>query len=421
MFGRFPRANALLLIVALASRTSAQGSGTGGVNSARARSSPYVVMLSLDGFRAEYLRRLDLPNVERLERDGARSEGMRPVFPSLTFPNHLAIVTGMYAEHHGIVGNSFWDPARNAKYSLSDSLSVRDGTWYRGEPIWVTAEKQGMVAASFFWPGSEAAIEGVRPTFSKAYSTRVPNRDRADTVLSWLRLPAANRPHMITMYMSDVDHAGHENGPLSAQVDTAAWLVDAALGRLLGGIDSLPTDVRQHLYLVLVADHGMTETSPRWFASLDTLIDLAGVQIPEAGAVAMLHVAGGAARAAVLRDSINRRMRHGRAYLRRDVPARLHFRNDPRIGDVVVIMDEHFTVGTRPPRGDGGNHGYDPALPSMAATFVVRGPGIPAGRTIPAFDNIEIYPWLASVLGLRANPNTDGHPGALSGLLRGAR
>ncbi|MEX2178331.1 MAG: ectonucleotide pyrophosphatase/phosphodiesterase [Gemmatimonadaceae bacterium] len=408
------RSLALLPIVGLA--LGAQG--TGGINTPAQRGKPYVILVSFDGMRPEYLDRINLPNFRRVIERGVRAEGMLPVFPSKTFPNHYSIVTGMYAEHHGLVGNRFWDPARNAGYGMGNADVVTDGSWYRGEPIWSTAEKQGMVAASFFWVASEAAIAGARPSIYKRYDGRIPNLGRVDTVLAWLAFPAERRPHMITLYFSEVDGAGHSFGPLSPQVDTAAWNVDQALGRLLDGLAR--SSVRDSVYLLLVSDHGMSETSPRWYAALDTLIDLTGVQIADAGPNANLHVNGGAERARVLRDSINRRMRHGRAYLRADVPARLRYNKDPRIGDIVVIMDDHFTIGTanRAPREGSASHGWEPVLPTMHAMFLAMGPGIPAGKTIPVFSNVEIYPFMAEVLGLRPAAGIDGRSHWLANLIR---
>ena len=406
------------LLAALASVANAQGSG--GVNTPAQQRKPYVVIISFDGMKPEYLQRIDLPNFERVMQRGVRSVGMIPTYPSKTFPNHYSIVTGMYAESHGIVGNRFTDPARNEAYSMSDTNDVWDGTWYRGEPIWVTAEKQGMVAASFFWVASEAPIAGVRPTYWKKFDTRFPNLGRVDTVLAWLALPAQNRPHVLTMYFSLTDAAGHDHGPLSPQVDTAAKTLDAALGRLLDGIERTP--LRDSVYLVLVSDHGMSETSPRWYAALDTLIDTTGVRLGEMGPLANLHVQGGRARAIALRDSINRRMKHGRAYLRGELPAHLHYNRDPRIGDLVVVMDDHFQIGfaNRPAR-DGATHGWDPTLPSMHAIFVASGPRIPRGKVIPSFENVHIYPWLTEILGLRPATGIDGVRGRLAELIRTAR
>jgi predicted AlkP superfamily pyrophosphatase or phosphodiesterase len=404
----------IAVLMVCASVASAQSSAP------QQRNKPYVILISFDGMKPEYLTRIDLPNFQRVMQQGVRSVGMIPTFPSKTFPNHYSIVTGMRSESHGLVGNRFWDPARNDAYSMSDTLDVWDGTWYRGEPIWVTAEKQGVRAASYFWVASEAAIGGVRPTYWKKYNGRVANFARVDSVLAWLALPADARPHMVTMYFSETDGAGHDHGPLSPEVDTAAKNVDAALGRLMDGVAKLP--LRDSVYYVLVSDHGMSETHPRWYAGLDTLIDMNGVQLGEAGTLANLYVQGGRERAAVLRDSINRRMRHGRAYLRGEVPAHLHYDKDPRVGDIIVVMEDHFQIGraNRPPRA-GGGHGWDPTFPSMHAIFVASGPGIPSGKVIATFENIEIYPWLTEILGLKPATGIDGRPGALRALISGAR
>jgi predicted AlkP superfamily pyrophosphatase or phosphodiesterase len=414
--GSRPALRAGFAAVLLAFNVGAQGSG--GVNTPAQQKKPYVVMISFDGFRAEYLDRLSLPNFDRVMQRGVRSRGMIPVYPSKTFPNHFSLVTGMYSETHGLVGNRFWDSQRNAAYSMADTNAVWDATWYRGEPIWATAEKQGMVAASFFWVASEAAVGNVRPTLWKRYDGRVANNTRVDSVLAWLAMPAERRPHMITMYFSTLDNAGHDAGPLSTRVDSAARQVDATLGRLLDGIDRLP-EVKDQVYMVLVADHGMSETSPRWYVGLDTLVDTAGVQLGEAGPLANLHVQGGAARATALRDSINRRMKFGRAYLRADVPAYLHYSKDPRIGEIVVVMNDHWQIGmsNRPAR-EGGNHGWDPTFPNMHALFVASGPGIPAGKVIPTFENVDVYPWITGLLGLKPAKGIDGKAGRLAKLIR---
>ena len=406
------------LALALAQPVTAQGSG--GVNAPAQQQKPYVVMISFDGFKPEYLQRIQLPNFARVMQRGVRSAGMIPVFPSKTFPNHYAIATGMYSESNGLVGNRFWDSARNAAYSMSDSVAFLDPTWYRGEPIWVTAEKQGMVAASYFWVASDVPVGGVLPTIWKRYDGRVSNDRRVDSVLAWLALPAEKRPHLVTLYFSDTDNAAHNHGPRSPQLDTAARRVDAALGRLLDGLERLP-EIRDRVYVILVSDHGMTETSPRWYAALDTIIAMDSVRLGEssAGPLANVYVANAAVRARTIADSINRRMTHGHAYVRGEVPAYLHYNKDPRVGDVIVVMDEHWQVGpaNRPAR-DGGNHGWDPTFESMHALFVASGPGIPAGKVIPTFENVDVYPWITELLGLRPAPGIDGKPGRLANLIR---
>ena len=390
---------------------SAVSRGSGGINAPDQVGKPFVILMSFDGFRADYLNKYDAPNFLRVARSGVRAERMLPVFPSKTFPNHYSIVTGDYAETHGIVSNRFWDSGRNAAYALGDPKSVLDGTWYRGEPIWVTAEKQGMVTASYFWVGSEAWIQGVRPWRVKRFGDSVSNVAMVDSVLSWLELPAESRPHLITTYMSDVDHAGHTYGPDDPQVQAAILSVDSALGKLLDGIER--SSRRNDTYVILVSDHGMTRYEPTTYVRMRDMIDTVGVQLGEGGPVANLHVRDGESRARILRDSLNRKLQHGRAYLRGEVPERFHYRADPRIGDIVVIMDEHWQFGTRVPSKGGGQHGWDPRLPSMGAIFIAMGPGIPAGRIMPSFENIQVYPFIAEVLGLQPASGIDGKRGWL--------
>ncbi|MGC1594375.1 MAG: ectonucleotide pyrophosphatase/phosphodiesterase, partial [Candidatus Acidiferrales bacterium] len=204
-----------------------------GPNSAEQQAKHYVILVSLDGFRYGYARKYDAHNLQALgERGASAPDGMIPAYPSITFPNHYTIVTGLYPEHHGIVGNVFYDPTRKQVYSYRDPQAESDGTWYGGTPLWVLAEEQGMRAACFFWPGSEADIQGVRPSYYMKYDAKYPNEKRVEQVLAWLRLPAAQQPHFITLYFSDVDSAGHAHGPDSEEVAGAVHEVDKEVGRL---------------------------------------------------------------------------------------------------------------------------------------------------------------------------------------------
>jgi predicted AlkP superfamily pyrophosphatase or phosphodiesterase len=419
--GPTPRAERRTLAEADTTGAARAPNGSGGVNDPAHREKASLVLISLDGFRADYLDRSDLPNVRRVLRRGARARAMVPVFPSLTFPNHYSLVTGLRPDRHGLVGNTFFDPVRQQTYSLRDPQTVGDGTWYRGEPIWVTAERQGMVAACYFWPGSEAAIAGIRPTLWMKYDGTVPNAARVDTVLDWLRMPEERRPHLLTLYMSDIDSASHQNELGTGHIDGALRAVDAALGRLLDGIDALP--IRERVLVVLTSDHGMANTSAAQSIGIDSLIDMTGLLLAEGGPVGNLHVPGGASRAREVRDAINRRLRHGRAYLRKDVPERLRYRADPRIGDIVIIMNEGYIVETperqarRTRKEPFGMHGWDPSLPSMHAIFAVAGPGVRSGVTVPPVENVDVYPFLTEVLDLTPARPLDGRPGRISGLV----
>jgi predicted AlkP superfamily pyrophosphatase or phosphodiesterase len=416
---------AIALACSSAHESNAQPSpaaqGSGGINRAEHRQKPSLLVISFDGFRADYLDRFDLPNFRRVMTRGTRARGMHPVFPTITFPNHYSLVTGLYPEHHGIVENSFYDPVRKDTFSFRNYQTVSDGTWFGGEPIWVTAERQGMVSACFFWPGSEADIKGIRPTHWNRYDGSVPNEQRIETVLGWLRLPADRRPHVITLYFSDVDSASHKTAIGGPNVAAAVTAVDRALGLLLDGLDRLEN--RDRVLLMLTSDHGMADTGGVRIVQLGDVLDTTGVRAGFSGPVTALHVSPEAGTAAAVRDRINAKLEHGRAYLRQEVPERHHFRATPRGGDVVVIMEEGWLMATSIiNRGliqrEWGEHGWDPGLPSMKAIFMLSGPGIPAGVTIPEVENIDVYPLMTELLGLHPATGLDGQSGKIRSLLK---
>ena len=229
----------------------------------------YVVLVSIDGFRYDYAKLYGATHLEAIAKDGATApDGMLPAYPSVTFPNHYTLVTGLYPEHHGIVAMSFYDPARKERYAFNDAKTVTDGSWYRGVPLWSLAEKQGMRAACFFWPGSEAEIAGARPSYYLKYDDKVPDEERVDQVVDWLKLPAEKRPHFITLYFGEVDHAGHEYGPDAPETRAAVRHVDAEIGTLRAQLGKLHLPVD----LVVVSDHGMVAEQDGWI-DLDQYAD----------------------------------------------------------------------------------------------------------------------------------------------------
>src|SRR3984885_8306779 len=214
----------------------------------------YVVLVSIDGFRYDYAKLYGAPHLTAIAKEGASApDGMVPSYPSVTFPNHYPLVPGLYPEHHGIVANSFYDPNRKETYSYRDPKTSSDGSWYGGVPLWSLAEKQGMRSACLFWPGAETEIGVELPSYFLHVDNKIDENKRIDQVIAWLGLPAEQRPHFITLYYSDVDHAGHEHGPGSAQVSEAVKHVDELIGRLETELDHLHMPID----LIVVADHGM--------------------------------------------------------------------------------------------------------------------------------------------------------------------
>ncbi len=394
--------------------------GTGGVNAPETLDKPYLVLVSFDGFRHDYLDLYATPSFDRVAARGVAADALVPPYPSLTFPAHYTIATGLHPERHGLVGNRFHDPARGAEYNYRDRANVEDGTWYGGEPIWVTAETQGMVAAAMLMVGTEADIGGVRPTFWTRYADRGTHRERVDEVLDWLALPPGRRPHLVTLYFSAVDGAGHRTGPASPAVAEAVEQVDADLGRLLDGIDALPH--RGAVSVVLVSDHGMGAVRPGGMIDLSGAADLRGVRAVVTGPGANLFVAGGPARARAVRDDVNdgtggAGLTGGRAYLRNEVPAALRYRANPRIGDVVVVADPGFMFDFGSPPPPAGMHGWDPRHPDMHGIFLASGPDIGPGQRIGPVESVDLYPFLARLLRLAPNPDVDGDPAVLAPVL----
>lgn len=383
---------------------------------------PTVILISLDGFRADYLDKYPAPTLQSLARDGVRAKWMTPSFPSLTFPNHYAIATGLYPDHNGIVGNNIYAPEFTETFSMSKRAEVENGRWWLGEPIWVTAEKQGQSAAAFFFPGTEAEIAGKRPSIWNSFDDGFPNSDRVDTVLTWLQMPAAQRPTMITLYFSDVDHGGHDAGPDSPEVKAAIARVDQSLHRLVDGLKA--RGIFEQVNLLIVSDHGMARVNPNNVVVLDDHFDLSLAQrIVWNGALAQIFPKEG--REETIYAVLKARAEHFSVWRKQELPARFHYGTSSRIGSIVVLADEGWTLNSRDryrPVTNGvikyrGAHGFDNALESMRALFIGHGAAFKRAHFAEPFANVDLYNVMAAILNLKPAPN-DGNPATVKALLR---
>lgn len=382
---------------------------TGGRNAARWLDAPYVVLVSLDGFAARYMQQHRPETLGRLARRGVwASDGMIPSYPTKTYVNHYTVATGLHPARHGLVANTFYDEHFDAVYRLSDREKVQDGRWYSGEPMWVTAEQQGMVAASFFFPGSEADIAGVRPSHWRAYDGAVPNRERIDQVLDWLAAPAEHRPHVITTYFSDTDDAGHAHGPDSPEVADAVARLDADLAYLAEGIARLGHG--EQVSLIITSDHGMDAFPAEHVQFIaDHLPDMKGIRVPESGPHANVFVDGGPERVLEVYRALSRGLEHASVFLADDTPERLAYRDNPRIGDIVILPDSGWVVQPAGFERKGGfTHGWDNTNLAMRALFVAAGPRLRAGSRIAPFANVDVYPLVIELLGLDPAADIDG-------------
>jgi predicted AlkP superfamily pyrophosphatase or phosphodiesterase len=388
-------------------------------------SPPYVVMVSFDGFRHDYVEKYDTKNIKEFIKQGAAAEMMLPSFPSKTFPNHYTLVTGLYPGHHGLVDNTFYDKERDTFYSIRQRAKVEDPYYYGGLPLWQLVQQNGMKAASYFWVGSEAPIGGKFPDYYHKFDDSVPNVKRVEAVFDWLNLPAAERPHLITIYFSMVDTQGHEYGPNGEKTKEAVMQADSLVGMLVSGLEKINLPVN----VILVSDHGMYEmqNKPEYFIYQEDLLegfskeDFIFVNNNTHANIFMKNKA----KEDEIYNAIKAKESHFKIYKKADIPAKLHFNEHPRIGDLFLIAEPGYgfyskeNLAKRPEtRNIWGVHGFDPYItPEMGAIFYAKGPNILAGKTIPTFENIHVYPFVAAILGITP-PKIDGDVKVLEGILK---
>lgn len=389
---------------------------------------PTVILISLDGFRADYLDKYAPPNLNELASSGVRARWMTPSFPSKTFPNHYAIATGLYPQNNGIVENNIYDRQSKVVFSMSNRKAVQDGRWWLGEPIWITAEKQGQKAAPFFFPGSEAEINGTRPTYWKPYDGNMPNAARVDQILAWLDLPVGQRPTFLSLYFSDVDDAGHHYSPDAVETKTAVLKVDEQLGNLIKGLKA--RGIFTQVNLIVVSDHGMATVDNNHAILLDELFntELAEKILWTHEIISIFPNAG-------KEDEIYATLKaklppQATVYRRAEVPARLHYSDSPRIAPLLVLPAEGWIVTDRKwfdemkAKGEArhltGSHGYDNQLESMRAIFIAHGAAFKQGQVIDGFENVQVYNIMCQILGLKPAPNDGNFDVAKEVLINGS-
>jgi predicted AlkP superfamily pyrophosphatase or phosphodiesterase len=377
---------------------------------------PLTILVSIDGFRPDYLDRGVTPVLSGLAATGVRA-ALRPVFPTKTFPSHYSLVTGVSPDRHGVVDNTMEDPALpGVTFRMSNAAAVRDGRWWDGAaPIWVTAERAGIATGTMFWPGSEAEIKGVRPRYWRPFDQSVTPAARVDQVLAWLDLPPAQRPSFITLYFDDVDTAGHDHGPDSAEVNIAAARVDAALGGLVAGL--AVRNLRANL--VVVSDHGMAAMSSDRQVFLDDLLASDAYRLISGGAFVTLQPAPG--REAEVEAALLKPHERVQCWRKDQIPARLRYGRHPRIAPFICMPQSGWRLTTRafrPSRIELGAHGFDPDHPEMSAIFVGHGPAFRPGVTLERLDLVSVYPLLAQLLGVRPEPNEGRLSELEAGLVR---
>ncbi|WP_066799070.1 alkaline phosphatase family protein [Sphingomonas soli] len=386
------------------------------------KKAPVTILISIDGFRPDYLDRGVTPNLSALAAKGI-SASMRPSFPSKTFPNHWTIVTGLRPDRNGIVANKMEDAARPKEVF---TMASDDPFWWSAaDPIWVDAEKAGIRTATMFWPGSNVAVGGTReqdwpytitggtrPSDWAQFNQVISDTQRVNGVLDWLRRSAGIRPKFITTYFDLVDTIGHTYGPGDQRTTDAVAEVDGKIGELIAGLAALD----QPANLVIVADHGMAQTSSERVALLTDYVAKEDFRLVEGGSYASLYPAEG--KEAAVEKALLGKHPHFECWRKSEIPARFHYGSNPRIPAILCLAEPGWEVTDRAPRraSVGGGHGYDHESPEMAALFIASGPAFRPAK-LPPFDNVDVYPLLRDLLGLPAATDKDGSDAVFRGVL----
>ena len=379
--------------------------------SACAKNDQVTVIISLDGFRWDYTQWYDTPFLDRMAQEGVEA-ALSPSYPSKTFPNHYTLATGLYPDHHGIIGNKFINRATGKKFSLSNREVKHDARYYGGEPIWLTAQRQGLRTAVFYWPGSDVAVQGKYPDkyFNYDQEPRLTFGQRIDGILKQLRRPEAKRPQLIMAYFEQPDHNGHVYGPQAKQTRIAVMEIDKLISNLYERIQKLP--ISDNVNFIVVSDHGMTLTMPEKHINARQYLKKEWYYDIEGDAPANVYAREGCA------DSICQALQgvdHIRVWHRTEVPYYLHYGTNENVGDVVIDTELGWLFSDKKAEY-GGTHGYDPSYNDMHALFRAVGPAF-KHISLPHFPNVDVYPLLCHLLGIEPAPN-DGSLNIVKRMLR---
>jgi predicted AlkP superfamily pyrophosphatase or phosphodiesterase len=364
-----------------------------------------VVLISFDGFRWDYAARTETPNFERLARNGVTAERLIPGFSSKTFTGHYSIATGLYPGHHGIISNTMRDPRWPEVFRLSDRQELEKERWWGGEPIWVTVKRHGLRAGSYFWPGSEGPVQGVRPDWWFPYDAAVSWDARVTAALDWLTQPAPTRASFVALYFEEPNDAGHTYGPDAPETMAATRRADAILGQLLEGLATRHVEAT----VIVVSDHGMAQTDVSRVIVLDDYVSLRPDELLEHGALAQIYPQAG--REAEIARALEGAHPELAVYRRGATPAHLHLFDNPRVAPLVLVPTAGWEVvprsapGAEPPRITAGDHGSDPSHPDMHGIFYAAGPGIMPGRRLGAVEQVDVYALICRLLGIEPAPN----------------
>lgn len=391
------------------------------VNSAEAKEKPYVFLISADGFRYDYAQKYNAENILNLSKNGVRAKGMLPSYPSITFPNHWTIITGLFPSHHGLIDNYFYDYKRKESYAMSKKDNAEDGSWYGGNPLWSLAEQQGVISASLHWVGAASNAGAMRPTYYYHYHEKFSPSEKIVKVVNWLKLPKDIRPHFISLYFPEVDAAGHHFGPDAKETEMAIHAVDAAIGDLVKKINALGL---KNVNFVFVSDHGMVKVDKEQPLPIPTLLlDKTRFDFYNAQTLLRVVVKNPSETKKAYRELKRTKTDDYKVFITKRFPRKLHFNTKDdlyqRIGQILLVPNAPKVFLEAGKKTSQGKHGYDPnKTPEMKAIFFAWGDQLKNNVEIKEFPNVDVYPFIADILGLKITAPVDGNSSGLQKILK---
>ncbi len=390
-------------------------------NSVEAQTKPYVIMISADGFRYDYAKKYNAKNLLKLAENGVQAKAMIPSFPTVTGPNHYTLITGLFPSHHGMVDNFFYDYKRKEFFHFGDAAKISDGSWLSGLPLWGLAENSGMLSASMMWVASNGTAGGTRPTYYYHYHEKFSPQEKVDKVIGWLSLPMDRRPHFISLYFPEVDGNGHHFGPESEQTKASVQLIDAAIGNLVEKVENLGL---KNVNFLFVSDHGMLDVENENPLEIpEMLLNKDRFDIFNANTLLRVVVKNPSEIQEVYKALKKSKTPDYNVVLDKRLNRKLYYakRNDRfgRIGDILLIPHAPKVFVEKGKSTSDGKHGYNPFLvPEMKATFYAWGPEFKQNLTIGEFRNVNVYPLVAEILGLKITQPIDGNIKVLKKVLK---
>jgi predicted AlkP superfamily pyrophosphatase or phosphodiesterase len=379
---------------------------------------PYILIVSLDGFRWDYLDRNLTPNLKKIENNGVRALNLQPVFPSKTFPNHYSIVTGLYPQNHGIIHNSFININTGERYRIGDTVSVRNDKWYHGTSIWTLLQKNGIKSASYFWPGSE--VHKAHPTYFKKFDKSIPHNQRIESIISWLQLPEADRPHLLLLYFCDTDTKGHHFGPDSEELNNAVTFLDSKIAYLQKRLNDIA--MLNKINLIVLSDHGMTDISDSKIIDLSGIIEKYKLEYSGKSPVISLYPKNNKEKTIILSELKDKEEGY-KVYSKSNTPVYYHYSQNDMLGDILIVADKGYSLLVKQKAStfrlkNKGNHGYDNHLLDMQGIFLARGPVFKRAYKTGQLRNIDIFPLICRIMNIGQPQKIDGNIECIDFILR---